>query len=113
MLRGEVEHADLVWGMFFFFTVTEGVYAGREALNINGLNDKSLHVSVKNQVRRMNDGNWYIIACPEEPLSCVVHWLKKYKEISRAEPNDRFYVREARGRIKKVRIVIYSSILHY
>ena len=107
MLLGEMEHVDLVWGMFDIFTTTEGEYAGREALNIKGLNDKSHHVSVKNPVRRMNNGNWYIIACPEQPLTCVVHWVKKYKDLCRAEDNDRFYVRKARGRAKKVTLLIY------
>ena len=73
MLHGEVENEESVWGIFY---VTEGVYAGCEALNIKGLNNKYHLVSVKNPVQCMNNRNKYIIAFPEEPLSCMVHWVK-------------------------------------
>ena len=110
MLRGRTEHALLNWSNFRFSKVVSGKYLGRTKLELVGLQDKSMHVSVKNPVRRDNTGCLDAVECIENKLSCVVYWVQYYRNLCPPE-QVRFYCYKAHNRLKKVSIFLYLFIL--
>ena len=102
--------------MLFFSVVTEGKFSGRCCVKIKGLLDKSSKVTVQNPVRRETDGSMVIVACVKKPNVCLINWLQKLMDVSRALPDDQVYCYEAKGQAFKVRFIviliyIYSYLL--
>ena len=102
MLRGRAEHANLTWSNFRISEITSGKYAGRQKLEIINLEDKKMHVSIKNPIRRDNTGCLDVVQCLENKLTCVVYWVIYYRALCPPE-QIRFYCYKAHKNLLKVR----------
>ena len=106
MLRGRAKHASLTWSNFRILEITSGKYLGRKKLGLVNLQDKFIHVSVKNPFRRDNSGCLDLVQCLENKLSCVVYWVIYYRTL--CPPNQhRFYCYKAHQKLIKVSIRIF------
>ena len=109
MLRGRAEHASLTWSNFRISKITSGKYLGRKKLEIVNLQDKCMHVSVKNPVRRDNSGCLDAVQCLENKHTYVVYWVIYYQTL--CPPNQHwFYCYKAHQKLMKVSIRIFKSL---